>query len=255
MQLALPREARPTSEHAILAAAPNERKGCDSYRCAAPATSRRHSNGLPVGFGTWLASLHYEIPEVPMANILIAYATKEGQTRKIAQRIGDRLASQGHAVELVDTDSPTGTLDLERFQVAVVGGPIHARGYPRSIVRFALDHRRFLDRVPSAFFSVGLAIASRTSDGRSGTLEIVERFVQKTGWRPRRVELIAGALPYSKYNFLIRFLMRRISASEGGDTDTSRDYEYTDWSAVDAFARSLVADTTNASAERSHCVA
>jgi menaquinone-dependent protoporphyrinogen oxidase len=34
--------------------------------------------------------------------------------------------------------------------------------------------------------------------------------------------------------------MRRISAKEGGDTDTSRDYEYTDWAAVDRFARELV---------------
>jgi menaquinone-dependent protoporphyrinogen oxidase len=30
--------------------------------------------------------------------------------------------------------------------------------------------------------------------------------------------------------------MRRISRKEGGDTDTSRDYEYTDWAAVDRFA-------------------
>jgi menaquinone-dependent protoporphyrinogen oxidase len=182
-----------------------------------------------------------------MTNILIAYATKEGQTRAIAQRIAQTLAAQAHAVELVDTDSPVRPLDIERFQAAVVGGPIHARGYPRSIVRFVVEHRRFLEQVPSAFFSVGLAIASRTSDGRAQTTAVVEKFIQKTGWRPRRVELFAGALTYSKYNFLIRFLMRRISASEGGDTDTSRDYEYTDWSAVEAFARTLVADGAGAS--------
>jgi menaquinone-dependent protoporphyrinogen oxidase len=68
----------------------------------------------------------------------------------------------------------------------------------------------------------------------------VERFVEKCGWRPARIELIAGALQYSKYNFLIRYVMRRITKKEGGDTDTSRDYEYTDWAAVDRFARSLV---------------
>jgi menaquinone-dependent protoporphyrinogen oxidase len=58
----------------------------------------------------------------------------------------------------------------------------------------------------------------------------------ETGWHPRRVELVAGALPYTRYNFLVRFVMRRISRKEGGDTDTSRDYEYTDWAAVDRFA-------------------
>ena len=173
-----------------------------------------------------------------MANVVIIYATREGQTEKIARRIVKTLAAQGHAVELFNADEALPP-DLERFQVAFVGGPIHAGGYPRSIVRFARAHRELLERIPSAFFSVGLAVASRTSDGRAQTLVLVEKFVKQTGWRPRHVELIAGALPYSKYNFLIRFIMRRIAAKEGGDTDTSRDYEYTDWPAVDRFASNL----------------
>jgi menaquinone-dependent protoporphyrinogen oxidase len=31
-------------------------------------------------------------------------------------------------------------------------------------------------------------------------------------------------------------MMRRIVAKAGGDTDTSRDYEYTDWADVRTFA-------------------
>lgn len=171
-----------------------------------------------------------------MANVLIAYATREGQTEKIARRMAEAVRADGHDAELFDTDHPTRPIELERFQAILVGGPIHARGYPRSIERFVRRHKELLDRVPSAFFSVGLAVASRTSDGRAQTLELVEQFVKRTGWRPRRVELIAGALLYSKYNFLVRFVMRRIAAHEGGDTDTSRDYEYTDWPAVVRFA-------------------
>ena len=101
-------------------------------------------------------------------------------------------------------------------------------------------HQATLARAPSAFLSVGLAVASRTSDGRAQTMPIVERFVSQTGWRPQRVELVAGALPYSKYNVLVRFVMRRIARAEGGDTDTSRDYEYTDWSALERFVGDFV---------------
>jgi menaquinone-dependent protoporphyrinogen oxidase len=174
-----------------------------------------------------------------MASVLIVYATREGQTERIAQRLAQTLRADGHRAELVNADRPPAVLDLERFQAVAVGGPIHVRGYPRSILRFVRDHRQFLERVPSAFFSVGLAVQSHTSDGRAQTLEIVERFVDKTGWRPRRIELIAGALLYTRYNFLVRFVMRRIAAKEGGDTDTSRDYEYTDWGAVERFAHEL----------------
>jgi hypothetical protein len=53
------------------------------------------------------------------------------------------------------------------------------------------------------------------------------------------VELVASALAYSKYNPLIRLVMRRIALKEGGDTDTSRGCEYTDWRAIAAFASDL----------------
>ena len=74
---------------------------------------------------------------------------------------------------------------------------------------------------------------------RAETLPIVATFVRKTGWQPDRTELVAGALTYSKYNFVIRFVMRRIAAAAGGDVDTSRDYEYTDWNALDRFAAEI----------------
>ena len=47
---------------------------------------------------------------------------------------------------------------------------------------------------------------------------------------------LAGRLAYSKYNFIVRLLMKRIARKEGGPTDTSRDYEFTDWSRVESLA-------------------
>lgn len=172
-----------------------------------------------------------------MANILIAYTTREGQTEKIARRIAATLREAAHTVELLDTDRPSPGLDVSRFDGVIVGAPLHGHGYPHSVARFVRAQGERLARVPSAFFSVGLAVASRTVDGRAQTRPIVDAFLSQTAWQPAQVELIAGALPYSKYNMIIRFVMKRIAAKAGGDTDTSRDYEYTDWNAVDRFAR------------------
>jgi len=59
---------------------------------------------------------------------------------------------------------------------------------------------------------------------------------QDTLWTPQHVANFAGALPYRKYPWPLRLMMRFIVSRAGGDTDTSRDYEYTDWNAVDRFA-------------------
>jgi menaquinone-dependent protoporphyrinogen oxidase len=62
---------------------------------------------------------------------------------------------------------------------------------------------------------------------------MVDEFVAKTGFHPTWSRAVAGALPYTKYNFFIRWIMKRIVAKEGGDTDTSRDYVYTNWAALE----------------------
>jgi menaquinone-dependent protoporphyrinogen oxidase len=171
-----------------------------------------------------------------MASVLVVYASHDGQTRKIAQWVATLIRARGHLVELLDAAHASQDRDLSRFQAVLIGSPIRAQGYLRPVVRFIQSHRTALDAVPTLFFSVGLAIVSKTHDGRAQTMRVVEKLVSETGWRPLRVELVAGALPYTRYNFLIRFVMRRIARAEGGDTDTSHDYEYTDWSAVERFA-------------------
>jgi menaquinone-dependent protoporphyrinogen oxidase len=75
--------------------------------------------------------------------------------------------------------------------------------------------------------------------------------VDGLGWHPTLIKVVAGALPYTKYSFFTRWIMKRIVSEAGGDTDTSRDYEYTDWKDLrdftDRFAK-LVAPTTAMSA-------
>jgi menaquinone-dependent protoporphyrinogen oxidase len=180
-----------------------------------------------------------------MGNVLVLFATREGQTEKIARRMAAVLVTKGHRVDLRDADRSSRELDLGRYQAIFVGSPVRVGSYLRSILRFIGDRRAALERVPSAFFSVSLAVAHHDRgrpdrDGRAETMRAVEKLTRTTGWTPRRTELFAGALQYSKYNFLVRFMMRRISAHAGGDTDTTRDYEYTDWPAVDLFASEFV---------------
>jgi menaquinone-dependent protoporphyrinogen oxidase len=43
-------------------------------------------------------------------------------------------------------------------------------------------------------------------------------------------------MAFTKYPWWLRWIMKRISRSQGGPTDTSRDHELTDWIAVEQFA-------------------
>ena len=89
------------------------------------------------------------------------------------------------------------------------------------------------------FFSVSLSAASEHDEEVQAARQIAEALPAAHGWRPAAVASIAGCLAYTKYGFLKRWIMKRIARKEGAPTDTSRDYELTNWVKVDAVARDL----------------
>ena len=72
--------------------------------------------------------------------------------------------------------------------------------------------------------------------------KMIDAFLEETHWHPGKIKAVAGALLYSKYNFLLRLIMKRIARAAGGDTDTSRDYDYTDWAALNHLIDELIAE-------------
>jgi len=89
------------------------------------------------------------------------------------------------------------------------------------------------------------ASPERRAQSAADVQRMVHGFLDQTGWHPQHIRATAGALMYSKYNFLIRFVMRRIAQKDGAPTDASRDYEFTDWEALDRVIDELVADLAN----------
>ena len=174
-----------------------------------------------------------------MARILVCYGTGEGQTAKVAERIGDRLSERGHRTpvrNIAESDPQPGEYDA-----VLVGSSIHVGSHQSAIETFVSDNRETLAGLPTGFFQVSLSSASDDADRRAEAAGYVEDFEESTGFHPDRVGLFGGALRYSKYGFLKRLLMKQIAKRSTGDTDTATDYEYTDWEEVDAFAGDFAA--------------
>ena len=171
-----------------------------------------------------------------MTSVLIAYATIEGHTARIAEYIRQVIREHGYQAYLVDIER-AGTPELDAYDAVIVGASIHMGKHENSVGDFVRKNRQALERLPSAFFSVSLAAHDNTADARKAVAGYIERFVQQTGWRPGKVGLFAGALLYTRYGFIKRWIMKKIAHDKGyPDTDTSRDYVYTDWDSVKSFA-------------------
>jgi menaquinone-dependent protoporphyrinogen oxidase len=170
-----------------------------------------------------------------MARVLIVYATTEGQTRKIAARVAEYVRARRHQADVVDSAALPGSLAPAEYQAYILAGSLHQEKHQASLVSFVREHRDTLSARPSAFLSVSMTAAIRDAKHLADAQRCIDQFVEETGWTPTVTEPVAGALLYTRYDWLKRMLMRLISSREGGQTDTSRDWEYTDWAALEAF--------------------
>jgi len=179
---------------------------------------------------------------------LIVYATSYGQTARIAGRMADLLMASGEAVTLVNACNHPRDFHAGEFDGVIVGGSIIGGRHHRALVRFVRAHRALLNAIPSAFFSVSGSAASPLETERAKARQLVDQFLDTAGWQPVRTETIGGAMSYTKYNPFLRWFVKRASKAAGGPTDSSRDFEMTDWSQVERFVEAF-AETVPVPAE------
>ena len=177
-----------------------------------------------------------------MPTVLLLHASTHGHTARIAARIADALEADGVTVDArraapegVDDPSP------HDYDAVIVGASIHAGHHQKEIVEWARRHHTTLALRPGAFFTVCLSAADDTDEARAATRRYLDEFVEATGWTPTRAATFAGALQYREYDFATRLLVRLLMHKGGHPTDTSRDYDFTDWDAVERFAHQCAA--------------
>jgi menaquinone-dependent protoporphyrinogen oxidase len=173
-----------------------------------------------------------------MPNILVLYGTTDGHTAKIAQALADALRAEGVATDVRDARRAAPVPD--GYDAVIVAASVHVGGYQRSVRRWVREHAHVLNAKPTAFVSVCLGVLQREPKVEQELATILSRLFATTGWHATITKIVAGALPYSRYNWVKRWAMVRIVRKAGGDTDTSRDYEYTDWADLRGFARDFL---------------
>lgn len=171
-----------------------------------------------------------------MPRILVIFATTDGHTAKVARFVADTLLEQGHEAVLHDARDRDHLPRAQDFDAVIAAASVHVSGYQQALRQWARHNAADLATRPNAFLSVCMGIVQGTPRVMADLEAIVERFVAHTGWKPQRVEFVAGAIPYSRYGLLKRWVMQYMSRQAGTPTDPRKDHEFTDWDAVQGFA-------------------
>ena len=87
-----------------------------------------------------------------MATVLVAYASKHGATREIAEAIGATLLAAGHAV---DVRPARDVRSLGPATAVILGSALYAAHWQRDATRFVRRHHAALRERPVWLFSSG----------------------------------------------------------------------------------------------------
>lgn len=164
---------------------------------------------------------------------LILYSSRDGQTQKIAQFIADKI-NNDVLVKPIDL-----TIDLSSFDLVIIGASVRYGHFHSILYQFVEKNTALLNQKQTAFFGVNLT-ARKIGKDTPETNVYVRKFLQKVKWQPNFNAVFAGALCYSKYSFFDRILIQFIMKITGGETDPSKEIEYTDWSKVNIFINQIL---------------
>ena len=168
-----------------------------------------------------------------MANILLAYHTVDGQTRKICETLRTELAARGQQVDIQPLVG--GNADPTAHDVIVIGASIRYGKHNPAVLEYIRVHQDLLQSKPSAFFSVNL-VARKPEKSTPETNPYVKKFLHRIGWQPDLVGVFGGNLDYQRYDTMDRTIIRLIMWLTGGPTSLQTRVEYTDWDDVRRFA-------------------
>jgi menaquinone-dependent protoporphyrinogen oxidase len=174
-----------------------------------------------------------------MSAILILYSTVDGHTRTICERIARVIEAAGHSVTLTRIEE-AGGIGLPAYDKIVIGASIRYGRHRPSVFEFIEARLPQLERLPNAFFTVNI-VARKPEKNRPETNPYLRKFLRRTRWKPRLLDVFAGRLDYPACRPLDRLAIRFIMWMTRGPTDPSTVVEVTDWARVEAFARRVAA--------------
>lgn len=171
-------------------------------------------------------------------NVLVAYASRTGFTKGIAEYIGDCLAKMGATVETKPVNSVG---DLSRYDAYVIGSALYMGHWIGEAKKFVQRNSSVLSTRPVWLFSSGPVGHDKTdTKGRdllevSGPLEIEEL---RKAVRPRDHKVFFGGLDGSKLKGATGMMYRLVARSEAA-RKSMPDGDFREWATIGAWAEGI----------------
>jgi menaquinone-dependent protoporphyrinogen oxidase len=167
---------------------------------------------------------------------VLYYATRDGQSRRIAEHIFRHLPdNQMFAPPRDVAAAPATPADLAAASVVVLVAAVRYGRHLPEADRFLATYRSLKLQPPLALASVNLT-ARKPAKTTAKSNPYLRKVIARHRLTPAVAVAFAGRLDYRRYGWLDRQIIRFIMLLTRGPTHPDTCVEYTSWRAVDEFA-------------------
>ena len=160
------------------------------------------------------------------ASILVAYATKYGSTREVAEEIAATLRESGSEVDIRPAREAH---QLAGYQAIVLGAPLIMFHWHKDARRFLSEHRQVLLERPIAVFALGPVHDPHDEQEWQNSRAQFDKELAEYPWlTPVAIELFGGKFDPEQLRFPLNKLAAAAPASDARD-----------WPAIRRWARQL----------------
>ncbi len=167
------------------------------------------------------------------------YATRDGQSRRISERIAERLSEQH--IETLPKDlgviQPSASI-LEKTDLVVMVAAIRYGKILPEARDFLAAYQKLATKPKLVFLVVNLTSRKPGKETPEGSVYI-RKAIKQYELAPVFARAIPGRLEYQRYSWRDRQLIRFIMLMTGGPTDPKTSIEYTPWDVVDDIAHTI----------------
>ncbi|OPY31368.1 MAG: protoporphyrinogen oxidase [Methanomassiliicoccales archaeon PtaU1.Bin124] len=179
---------------------------------------------------------------------LVAYGSKYGSTKEIAERIAKNLREGGMTVDLKNVTEEKVTAG--GYDLAVVGSGIYAGKWMKPVLKFLQDGSPELSKGKVALFACCMDAADPKANKDAVKRYIADVQAGMPGLKVASSATFAGVVDFNKYGFVVKKIMKSIyvkrneeagSPEKADEIDWTKTRDYRDWNAIDAWSKDLLA--------------
>jgi menaquinone-dependent protoporphyrinogen oxidase len=157
--------------------------------------------------------------------VLVAFATRLGNTAEAAEHIGNVIADNGLDVEVKPAAAVT---SLDGYKAVVLGTPIKGDKLLPEAMAFAEKFRKELDSLPTALFGLTMTMSEPTEENKRNTLAILNQL--RFEMRPIGMGAFGGVRDEKALPAVLKWTAKRSKIPTG---------DFRDWDAMNEWAERI----------------